>query len=314
MQAIFTSFGILLILSGLSCSQVESKTNSIPNSTDEHVIGSFMSDAREDASKYISQTVQIVLRNAEQPTSLYRTSAFIIDDHTLITSAHTFGAFHVKVTDFAWKPAFELLEISILDAWGKEIFRTVTNFHSFLNGMNPSISVFSAVDPFKLMNHLTIDYIHHDFALVKLHDNSFSNLTGGPIATIKPEIKFPEPNTKFYTLGYSQPSGNLKLHATVFDVDSEFSILNSKQVNVFMRFSGKYPGLIYNSHGDSGGPLIWIDQNKKPHFVGIVTAGIVTERYIENYFTSFADAKIINLFYNHNIATIPDYRCNSATK
>jgi hypothetical protein len=81
-----------------------------------------------------------------------------------------------------------------------------------------------------------------------------------------------------------------------------------------MRFSGKYPGLIYNSHGDSGGPLIWIDQNKKPHFVGIVTAGIVTERYIENYFTSFADAKIINLFYNHNIATIPDYRCNSATK
>lgn len=270
-----------------------------------------MSDTGEDASKFISQTVQIVLRNAEQPTSLYRTSAFIIDDHTLITSAHTFGSFHVKVNDFAWKPAFELLELSILDAWGKEIFRTVTNFNSFLNGMNPSISVFSALDTFKLINHKAIDYIHHDLALVKLHNNSFSNLTGEKIKTFTPEIKFPEPNTKFYTLGYAQPSGNLHLHATVFDVDSEFSILNSRQVNVFTRFTRKYPGLTYNSHGDSGGPLIWMDQNKKPHFVGIVTAGIVTEEYIENYFTSFADVKIIQLLYDHKIKTIPDYSCSN---
>lgn len=301
----------MFFLSGLSCSPADNNIFTVDESTNNQLIASFIHEAGQDASKFISQTVQITIRDPKVPTTLYRASALIIDDHTLITSAHTFSRFYVKVNDFAWKPAFDFFEIIISDAWGKVIYNTITNFTSFLNGMNLSIAAFSAADIFQLTHGDTFDFMNHDFAIVKLREAKFSMLTGEVITPIKPEVRFPEPNTKFYTLGYAQASSNLQMHATVFETDNEFSIRNSDQINVFKRTTRRSPGTVHNTFGDSGGPLIWMDKNNKPHLLGIVTAGKLRDNYIENYFTSFADVKIISLLYDQNIKTIPDFSCTS---
>jgi hypothetical protein len=276
-----------------------------PSPARRPLIHQFLSEHSEQGRQIFNQTVQIIMEAPLQGEIILRSTGLIMNDRTVVTSAHSFLPFLNQIL-FAYGAAYFhdfTIKLEITDAWGHIYTQKEISLGTLLFGFSDQINIHFAANLLSNTDYRFSIPPDLDMAFLVMEKETFSDLLGVPVQTIKPDLNYPRFGSTFYTLGYSSKEGDVGLRATRFQHDQRFGVLHGSDYNTYARVTRTSSN--HNTFGDSGGPLLSFQQGEL-RLIGIVTSGTVTQSYSISLYTSFRHPLVQQLLENLEINYLED--------
>lgn len=248
----------------------------------------------------VQQTLRLFVRSPEIDGPGYYSTGFVVSDTQLVTSAHFLTYFiQVDATGTAYPKAKEL-EILFINPENKPIHRIEVNLPDFIKNTDPLASFDSAMPISQIGSENVNRFSEVDVAVIELKRRTFSNIIGKYIYPFPIEFAPPHYGSEIFSLGYGKGDQYLRLRATGFRADENFSMMSRNgESSLYLRSVAS--GEEVTRPGDSGGPLFFTDKDGKLRLIGLNTAGRKLKDKYQDLFTSFRNSEVTRLLNRNNI-------------